>query len=49
MLRCRVINEEIIMGEVGSAVLISVGGKHRKWQNAVKGRKAMSKSDACDE
>ena len=36
------------MGEVGSAVLISVGKEHREWQNAVKCRKTMSKGNACD-
>ena len=36
------------MGEVGSAVLISVGKEHREWQDAVRCRKTMSKCDASD-
>ena len=35
MRRCQVINEEITVGEVGSAVLIYVGEEHRKRQNVM--------------
>ena len=46
--RSRIIDEEIVVGEVGSAVLISVGEKYREWQDAVYCRKSVSKRNACD-